>query len=198
MHRDCGTSADDAPEHDSAISNQNAAAKDINTKTSEHQRIAQELERKRAALNNIQHKVRISSISLPHYALIGHEHQANEGTREQKLNELHAPHETGVGAGAGTNGAAGAGDVGTGAGMAHHGTGVGQTGAGMAQHDATMGQSGAGMAKTRMPMGPDNGLGQPELSMGAPHYPNALAGGTGMGQAPMGNGQMAANDVKRM
>ncbi len=44
-------------EHDSAVSKEHATAQDIATKTNEHHRITQEFERKKAALNDIQHKV---------------------------------------------------------------------------------------------------------------------------------------------
>ena len=50
--------ADKWAEHDSSVSREHAAAQDINTKTSEHQRVAQELERKKAELDRLQQRVR--------------------------------------------------------------------------------------------------------------------------------------------
>ena len=44
-------------EHTSAVSKERAAAKDINTKSAEHQRLAQETERKKSTMEQLQSKV---------------------------------------------------------------------------------------------------------------------------------------------
>ncbi|CAD6565838.1 MAG: hypothetical protein TREMPRED_001821 [Tremellales sp. Tagirdzhanova-0007] len=169
--------------HDAAVSKEHAAAKDINTKTSEHQRLAQETERKKNTMEQLQHK-----------------HHTNEGILGAgALEHEHRKHESGQGTASGQ----GMGQSNMGAaqpGMAQSGTGqYGMRGTGQGgMGQSGMGQSGMGQSGMNQSAGGMSGMGQSGMGqsgMGQSGMNQSAGGMGGMGQSGMGQSGMGQSGM---